>query len=79
MNPEAEDRRLTPHRWIIEPTYNARSFRLTTDGFCKHCGKTKRFPNRLDAPNEARRNPNDIEHGYRLMFKREFEDSQLTK
>ena len=74
MNGEDGDRGVIGHRWVIESTYNSKTFRLTTKGFCKDkdCGEIKRFPNGFKAPNEALINPNDIEHGYRLLVKRGF-------
>ncbi len=76
MNPETKGRKVTPHHWIIETTYNSKTFRLTTNGFCNDCGKIRRFPNGLSSPYEALRDPNDIQHGNRLLVKREFGNSQ---
>ena len=75
MKPEAEGRRVIPHRWIIEPTYNAKTFRPTTKGFCKHCGTSKPFPNGLDNLYEDRRNPNVIQPADCLLVKRGFDSS----
>ena len=81
MNHETKNGKAVPHHWIIESAYSptARSFVPTSEGVCRYCGETKRFPNGFDAPYEPRRDPNDIQHGNRLLAKREFSDSQLLK
>lgn len=61
MNPEAEDRKVVGHRWVIETTYNAQTFVPTSNGFCKHCDTSKRFPNGFDKPYKHLRNPNVIQ------------------
>ena len=64
MNPETKNGKAVPHRWIIESAYSptARSFVPTSEGVCRYCGETRSFINGFDAPNEPRRNFNDVRH-----------------
>ena len=61
MNPEVQDIKVIPHRWVIETTYNAQTFIPTSKGFCKHCGTIRPFPNGLDNLYKHLRNPNVIQ------------------